>query len=141
MSFDLINASAIFQVYINYVLCDLVDNFCIVYLDDILVFSKSEEEHYQHLQLIIKCLQHTELYANLKKCKFFKSKVEYLDFLINENNLYMNLSCVQMISDYAITHLRFFIIYRFSLNFAIFIDDLSTILLTLHDSYTCCYMI
>ena len=54
--FDLTNVSAIFQVYINWILCDLVDDFCIVYLDNILVFSKSEKEYYQHLQLIIKCL-------------------------------------------------------------------------------------
>src|SRR6266496_5715136 len=95
VSFDLTNAPAIFQVYINHALHDLVDDFCIVYLDDILVFSKSKKKHYQHLQLIIKHLQHTELYANLKKYEFFKLKVKYLDFLINENDLYMNLSHVQ----------------------------------------------
>src|SRR5436190_21078532 len=96
VSFDLTNVLIIFQVYINCVLCDLVDDFCIVYLDDILVFLKSKKKHYQHLQLIIECLQHTELYANLKKCEFFKLKVEYLDFLVNKNDLCMNLSCVQM---------------------------------------------
>src|SRR5437868_3222539 len=94
VSFDLINVSIIFQVYINHALHDLVDDFCIVYLDNIFVFSKSEEEHYQHLQLIIKHLQHAELYANLKKCEFFKSEIKYLDFLINKNNLCMNLSCI-----------------------------------------------
>src|SRR5204863_5765327 len=99
VSFDLINISAIFQIYINCALCDLVDDFCIVYFDDILVFLKSEKEHYQHLQLIIKHLQHAELYANFKKCKFFKLKVKYLDFLVNKNDLHMNLSCVQMIFD------------------------------------------
>src|SRR6266487_3995437 len=86
--FDLTNILIIFQVYINHVLHDLVDNFCIVYLDDILVFLKSKKKHYQHLQLIIKHLQHTELYVNLKKYEFFKSKVEYLDFLVNKNNLH-----------------------------------------------------
>ena len=89
----------IFQVYINHVLHDLVDDFCIVYFDNILVFLKSKKKHYQHLQLIIKHLQHTELYANLKKCEFFKSEVEYLDFLVNEKSLHINLSHVQMISD------------------------------------------
>src|SRR5438477_294401 len=101
VSFGLTNAPAIFQAYINCVLCGLVDDFCIVYLDNILVFLKSEEEHYQHLQLIIECLQRAELYANLKKCKFFKSEVKYLGFLVNENGLCMNLSCVQMISDWC----------------------------------------
>src|SRR6266496_4980925 len=98
VSFDLTNVLIIFQVYINCVLHDLVDNFCIVYLDDILVFSKSKKKHYQHLQLIIKCLQHAELYINFKKCEFFKSEVKYLDFLINKNDLHMNSSHVQMIS-------------------------------------------
>ena len=45
VSFELINASATFQSYINCALCDLVDDFCIVYLDDILIFSKSKKEH------------------------------------------------------------------------------------------------
>src|SRR5438034_5490480 len=97
--FDLTNISIIFQIYINHALHDLIDNFCIIYFDNILVFSKSEEEYYQHLQLIIECLQHAKLYANLKKCKFFKSEVKYLDFLINKKNLYMNSSHVKTISD------------------------------------------
>src|SRR5436190_12873484 len=99
MSFNLTNTSMIFQVYINHVLHDLVDNFCIVYFDNILVFLKSEEEHYQHLQLIIEHLQHIKLYANLKKYEFFKLKVKYLDFLVNKNDLHMNLSYIQTISN------------------------------------------
>src|SRR5436190_17405700 len=99
ISFSLTNVSIIFQVYINHALCNLVDNFCIVYFDNILVFLKSKKKHYQHLQLIIKHLQCAKLYANLKKCKFFKSEVKYLDFLINKNDLHMNSSCVQTISD------------------------------------------
>src|SRR6266536_2735396 len=90
LSFGLINTPVIFQAYINYVLCELVDNFCIVYLDDILIFSKTEEEHYEHLELVIKHLQYVELYTNLKKCEFFKSELEYLDFLVNKNDLHMN---------------------------------------------------
>src|SRR5204862_8326952 len=99
VSFDLINALTIFQVYINHVLHDLVNNFCIVYLDNILIFLKSEEEHYQHLELIIKHLQCAELYVNFKKYEFFKVEVKYLDFLVNKNDLHMNSLHVQMISD------------------------------------------
>src|SRR5436190_4277764 len=90
VSFDLTNASAIFQVYINCALHDLVDDFCIVYFDDILVFSKFKKEHYQYLQLIIKYLHCAELYINSKKCEFFKTEVKYFDFLVNEKNLCMN---------------------------------------------------
>ena len=99
VSFDLTNTSAIFQVYINQALCDLIDDFCIVYFDDILIFSKSEEEHYQHLELVIEYLWHAELYVNSKKYEFFKIKVKYLDFLISRISLHMNLSCVKTVSD------------------------------------------
>jgi len=98
--FDLINALIIFQVYINCVLCDLVDDFCIVYLDNILIFFKTEEKHYQYLELVIKCLQCAELYMNFKKCKFFKSEMKYLDFLVNKNDFHMNSSCVKTVFDW-----------------------------------------
>ena len=97
MSFDLINILMIFQVYINHVLYELVDDFYIIYLDDILVFLKFKKEHYQYLQLIIECLCYAELYINSKKCEFFKTKVEYLDFLINEKNLCINSSYIKII--------------------------------------------
>ena len=99
MSFDLTNISVIFQVYINQALCDLVNNFYIVYLDNILIFFKSEEEHYQHLELVIEHLQHIELYVNSKKYEFFKTEVKYLDFLVSRINLCMNSSHVKIISD------------------------------------------
>ena len=54
--FDLINTLMIFQVYINHALYNLVNDLYIIYFDNILVFSKSEEEHYQHLELVIKHL-------------------------------------------------------------------------------------
>ena len=97
--FDLTNAPAIFQVYINQALYDLVDNFCIIYLDNILIFSKFEEEHYQHLKLVIEHLWCAELYVNSKKYKFFKTEVEYLDFLVSDMSLHMNLSHVKTVSD------------------------------------------
>ena len=97
MLFDLTNTPTIFQVYINQALHDLVDDFCIVYLDDILVFLKFEEKYYQHLQLIIKCLCYTELYVNLKKYEFFKIEVKYFDFLVNKKNLCMNFFCVKTV--------------------------------------------
>ena len=89
----------IFQAYINHALHELVNDFYIVYLDNILIFSKSEKEHYQHLELVIECLQCAELYINFKKYDFFKIKVKYLDFLINENNLHMNSSHVKTVSE------------------------------------------
>jgi transposase InsO family protein len=100
LPFGLTNAPATFQAYINRALRGLVDDFCIVYLDDILIFSKSEEEHYQHLELVIERLRRAELYANPKKCEFFKAELEYLGFLVNENGLRMDPSRIETISDW-----------------------------------------
>src|SRR6266480_1725082 len=99
VSFYLTNAPATFQSYINHALHDLVDNFCIVYLDDILVFSKSKKEHQKYLKLVIKHLYHTELYANFKKCNFFQFKIKYLEFIIDKNEIHMNSACVKTISE------------------------------------------
>ena len=77
-----------------------MDDFCVVYLDDILIFFKSEKEHQQHLKLIIKCLQQAELYANSEKYKFFRPKLEYLDFIIDTQGLRMNSTCIQAISEW-----------------------------------------
>ena len=70
------------------------------YLDNILVFLKFKKKHYQHLQLIIKCLHHAELYVNSKKCEFFKIKVKYFDFLVNEKSLHMNFFYIEIISEW-----------------------------------------
>ena len=71
MPIGLINALVTFQSYINNALWGYVNNFYIIYLDDILVYSQSEEEHIQHLKKIIKYLYQSKLYANPKKCSFF----------------------------------------------------------------------
>jgi Reverse transcriptase (RNA-dependent DNA polymerase) len=99
MPFELMNAPAIFQVYINHVLRGLVDNFCIVYLNNILIFSKTKKEHLQHLKLVIKHLHRTDLYANSKKCDFFKSQVKYLGFIINKNGIQINSAQIKTISE------------------------------------------
>ena len=98
--FDLTNISAIFQVYINCALCELVDDFCIVYLDDIFIFSRIEAEHLYHLKHVIEHLQHAELYANSKKCKFFKTEVEYLDFVIDKEDIWINLAHVKIMFEW-----------------------------------------
>ena len=99
MSFDLINTLVMFQAYINHILHDLVNDFCIVYLDNILMFSKLKEKYLEYLKLIIKYLHHAKLYANLKKCEFFKSELKYLRFIINKNNICMNFKYVKTISE------------------------------------------
>ena len=100
LPFGLTNAPATFQAYINRALRGLVDDFCVVYLDDILIFSKSEEEHYEHLELVIECLWQAELYANLKKCDFFKPEIDFLGFIVNKDGLRMDPARVQTITEW-----------------------------------------
>ena len=67
MPFSLANAPATFETFINKVLGDLVDTVCIVYLDDILVYSSDEEEHTQRVHRVLERLQHHDLFAKLEK--------------------------------------------------------------------------
>jgi len=85
--FNLINAPAIFQTYINRALRGLVNNFYIVYLNNILIFFRTKIEYLCHLKYVIEHLYHAELYANLKKCEFFKFEVKYLDFIIDKEGI------------------------------------------------------
>src|SRR5437899_8318920 len=87
MLFGLTNTPATFQSYINYALRGLVDKFCIVYLDDVLIFSRSKKEYLSHCEAIIQRFQQAGLYANAKKCEFFQPELEYLGFIIDRTGL------------------------------------------------------
>eukprot|EP00833_Pecoramyces_ruminatium_P012026 jgi/Orpsp1_1/1186058/evm.model.c7180000096669.1 len=83
MPFGLTNAPATFQAFINSVLRPYLDNFVILYLDDILVFSKDLEEHHKHVRMVLEKLIENNLYAKLEKCEFDKDKVEFLGYVIS----------------------------------------------------------
>ena len=80
MPFGVTNAPATFQRLMNTIFKDELDAFVSVYLDDILVFSETEEEHLQHVRVALERLREAKLFARLHKCEFFKSRVEYLGF-------------------------------------------------------------
>jgi hypothetical protein len=96
---DLTNALATFQVYINKALYRLVDNFCIVYLDNILVFSKTKEEHDQHLQRVCKRLRDTELYTKPSKCQFYQKEIEFLSFIIETQGIQIDPKHIETIRE------------------------------------------
>ena len=100
MPFGLTNAPATFQTLMNDIFRDLLDVCVIVYLDDILVYSKSKEEHEQHLQQVLQRLKDNQLYAKLSKCTFFTNSIEYLGHIVNNEGLRPNPQLVQALVDF-----------------------------------------
>ena len=100
MPFGLTNAPATFQYFLNDILSSVLDKYAFSYIDDILIFSKSYDEHIHHVQEILKILLKNGLYCKLKKCEFFKSSVEFLGYQISDHGLSMCKDKVQAILDW-----------------------------------------
>ena len=82
MPFRITNAPAAFMDLMNWVFKPFLDEFVIVFIDDILVYSKSFEEHEQHLRMVLQTLRRRRQYAKLKKCEFWLSSVIFLRHII-----------------------------------------------------------
>jgi len=87
MPFGLKNAPSSFQRMMNLVLKEYIDNFCVVYIDDILIFSKTKEQHAKHVELILERLRKYGLVASSEKSRFFLTEVDYLGFTIRCNKV------------------------------------------------------
>ena len=92
MPFELTNASATCQELINNVFKKYLNNFVIVYFDNILIYSQNKKEHVQHVHQIFRNLNEWNLLIKSKKCVFHVSKIDFLKFLINKNNIKINSS-------------------------------------------------
>ncbi|CUA70042.1 Transposon Tf2-12 polyprotein [Rhizoctonia solani] len=101
MPFGLCNAPAVFQHFMNDVFRDILDVYVVVYLDDILIFSKSQEEHVKHVQEVLKRLRDNACYCNLEKCFFFKSEVEYLGVIASGEGVRANPDKITKAVDWA----------------------------------------
>jgi len=101
LSFKLINDSVLFQQYMNDIFWDFLNNFCQVYLDDILIYSKTQWEHKQHVKMILSRLQEADLQMNIQKCKFNVEETVFLEVIVSEQDLRMNFIKVKVIVNWA----------------------------------------
>ena len=87
LPFGLSNASAAFQRRMNSILAPYIDEFVIVYLDDILIFSKTAEEHIGHVKAVLQALNDVDMILNIDKCKFFETEVRFLGHIVSTQGI------------------------------------------------------
>ena len=91
MFFGMCNSLATFQAMMDSIFSDMIEGcIVIVYIDDILIFAKTQEELEQYTKMVLQQLQENDLYLKLKKCKFNKTTMEYLGLIIKEGQLLMD---------------------------------------------------
>ena len=87
MSFGLTNAPAYFMYLMNSVFMPELDKFVVVFIDDILIYSKNEAEHEHHLRIVLQCLRDHKLYAKFSKCEFWLDTVKFLGHTISSDGI------------------------------------------------------
>ncbi|GKA83808.1 ty3-gypsy retrotransposon protein [Tanacetum coccineum] len=98
MPFGLTNAPAVFMDLMNRIFHEYLDKFVIVFIDDILVYSKSEEEHERHLRIVLEILRQKKLYAKFSKCEFWLQQVAFLGHIVSADGIIMDPSKVEAIT-------------------------------------------
>lgn len=102
MPFGLTNAPATFQAYINETLAGLLDTICVAYMDDIIIYSDSQEEHPRHVKEVLEKLRKAALYVKLSKCEFSVTEVTFLGFRISTAGISMEKSRVTAILEWPV---------------------------------------
>jgi hypothetical protein len=88
--FGLTNAPIVLMFLMNGIFINYLDKFVIVFLDDVFIYSKFEEDHEHHLRLVLQVLREHQLYANLSKCSFYQENIHYLGKIISEQGIEMD---------------------------------------------------
>ncbi|GJR00325.1 putative reverse transcriptase domain-containing protein [Tanacetum coccineum] len=101
MPFGLTNAPAVFMDLMNRVCKPYLDKFVIVFIDDILIYSRNEEEHANHLRIILELLRKEKLYAKFSKCDFWIRMVQFLRHLIDSQGLHVDPAKIEAVKNWA----------------------------------------
>ncbi len=133
MSFKLINDSTFYQHYMNDMLFNYLYQFCQIYLNDIIIYSKTLKKHKRHVRLVLHRLWETDLQMNINKCKFHVEKIFFLKLLLFIEELKMNFRKVQAVVEWStstnLTQIQFFVDFcnfyrRFIKNFSKIVHSL-----------------
>nr|GEW97333.1 retrotransposon protein, putative, Ty3-gypsy subclass [Tanacetum cinerariifolium] len=100
MPFGLTNAPAVFMDLMNRVFHDYLDKSVVVFIDDILVYSKSKEEHEQHLRAVLGILQEKKLYAKFSKCEFWLERVSFLEHVVYAKGIEVDPAKVEAVTNW-----------------------------------------
>jgi hypothetical protein len=100
MPFGLSNAPATFQGMMNHIFGDMIDRFVIVYLDDVLIYSTTYEEHVDHLRQVLQRLKENKLHCRVTKCRFLEKELDYLGFLLKQGKVSVLPERVKAIEDF-----------------------------------------
>ena len=113
MSFGLTNAPAAFMDLMNRVFKPFLDRFVIVFIDDILVYSRSAEEHEQHLRIVLETLRREQLYAKFSKCEFWLDSVAFLGHVVSKEGIQVDPKKIEAVIDWPrltiVTEIRSFL--------------------------------
>ncbi|NBJ95683.1 reverse transcriptase family protein, partial [Parablautia muri] len=100
MSFGLTNAPAAFMDLMNRVFREFLDKFVIVFIDDILIYSRNEADHEEHLRIVLSTLRQQQLYAKLSKCEFWLDKVNFLGHVISAEGISVDPTKIRAVKDW-----------------------------------------
>ncbi|KAL0555999.1 hypothetical protein IC582_004502 [Cucumis melo] len=101
MSFGLTNAPSMFMDLMNRVFKDFLDTFLIVFIDDILVYSKIESEHEEHLRMILETLRANKLYAKFLKCEFLMVEASiFLGHMVSKDGLFVDPAKIEVVTSW-----------------------------------------
>ncbi|KAH9722972.1 Endonuclease [Citrus sinensis] len=113
MPFGLINAPAVFMDLMNRIFQPYLDQFVIVFIDDILIYSKSKEEHETHLRIVLETLRVKKLYGKFKKCEFWLDRVMFLGHIVTNDGISADPAKVEVIVNWerpsSVTEVRSFL--------------------------------
>ena len=102
MPFGLTNCLAVFMFLMNNMMHNYLDKFVVMFIDDIIIYSTTEEEHKEHLKIVLQELREHQLFAKFSNCDFFKDKIQYLGHVVTKERISIDPEKIRAIEDWLV---------------------------------------